>query len=43
MTVTMDNSTDWEVDHLQYGYVPGPGAAAMLGIASVAMLRRRVR
>ena len=43
MTVTMDNSTDWEVDHLQYGYVPGPGGAAMLGIASLAMLRRRVR
>lgn len=43
MTVTMDNSTDWEVDHLQYGFIPGPGAAGLLGLASVALLRRRSR
>lgn len=39
--ISMDNSTDWEVDHVQYGYVPAPGAGVLLAIGGVAASRRR--
>jgi len=47
-TITsLDGSTDWEVDHLQYGLapVPVPGAAWMLAPALAGLLglrRKRV-
>lgn len=55
ITLTMANSTDWELDHLQYGFVsprvdavPEPGTYAALGLglgglAAVASRRRRAR
>ena len=43
IVVTMPQSGDWEVDHLQYGIaVPGPGALGVVGfLGVVAGLRRR--
>ncbi|MFM9956725.1 MAG: hypothetical protein ACKVZJ_01505 [Phycisphaerales bacterium] len=38
--IRMGNSTDWEIDHLQYG-LPTPGTAALLAAAGLAGLRRR--
>lgn len=35
ITLTMNNSTDWEVDHLQAGVVPEPGAVALLGLGGM--------
>ncbi len=53
ITISIADSTDWEVDHLQYGrirpseyMVPEPGALALLagmGIGSLLCLRRRRR
>jgi hypothetical protein len=46
ITITMPNSTDWEVDHLQYLRVPEPGAflLALLALAgSRLILGRRQR
>ena len=40
-SIMMPNSDDWEVDHLQYGLVPGPGVLAGFGGALV--LTRRTR
>lgn len=39
--IYMPDSIDWEADHVQYGYVPAPGAAAMLGLSVLAVARRR--
>lgn len=48
--ITSANSTDWEMDHLQYGLapsapaaVPEPGLLALLGIGlvGIGMMRRR--
>lgn len=38
--VRMDNSVDWEIDHVQYG-LPTPGAAVVLGLAGACGVRRR--
>lgn len=35
------NSTDWEVDHLQYGAVPEPATFAALAVGLTALMRRR--
>lgn len=40
IVITMPASSDWEVDHLQYGYVPEP-ASAVLAAAGLLILRRR--
>lgn len=40
-TLTATNSTDWEVDHIQYGIIPAPGMLALAGIAGCAAVRRR--
>lgn len=39
--IFMQFSQDWEVDHLQYGRVPTPGAAALLMIGACVPIRRR--
>jgi hypothetical protein len=45
ITIQMPDSTDWEIDHLQYGAVPAPGALLVGLVGSVpgvfALLRRR--
>jgi hypothetical protein len=41
--IFMSNSTDWEVDHVQYGVIPAPGAALTLTMLGATMLRRRNR
>lgn len=44
ITITMPDSVDWEVDHVQYGLIPAPGAAVlMLGTAGWCGRRRRFR
>jgi hypothetical protein len=50
MTISINNSVDWEVDHLQYGFagaqrpvdahVPEPSSFALLTMASVILIRR---
>lgn len=43
ITITMPNSKDWEVDHLQYGYIPTPGVLALgCGVIVLGRGRRRV-
>lgn len=40
--IFMSNSNDWEVDHVQYGVIPAPGAAALtLTMLGATMIRRR--
>ncbi|MAE67275.1 MAG: hypothetical protein CMJ18_23685 [Phycisphaeraceae bacterium] len=39
--ITTDSLGDWEMDHLQYGFVPEPGSAMLLLAAFVAVSRRR--
>lgn len=40
--IEVAGSTDWEVDHLQYGYVPAPAAgAALVGGVGLVLRRRR--
>jgi hypothetical protein len=41
--ISMDNSVDWEVDHVQYAVVPGPGTAGLLVMGGVPAARRRRR
>ncbi len=41
ISITMPDSDDWEVDHLQYGNVPGPGALSVLGCTLVVTRRTR--
>lgn len=41
--MTMPASSDWEVDHLQYGAVPEPGTLIALGGALAGLLCRRRR
>jgi hypothetical protein len=41
--VSMSNSADWEVDHVQYGFIPTPGAASVLVLAGLSVLRRTRR
>lgn len=42
ITLSMPQSGDWEMDHLQFGSVPSPGAVALLVAAmSAARARRR--
>lgn len=38
---SVSDSSDWELDHLQYGIVPTPGATALAAIVGVWSLRRR--
>jgi len=41
-SISMPNSDDWEVDHLQYGFaLPGPGAISALGLMGVLGRRNR--
>lgn len=35
------NSTDWEIDHLQYGSVPEPATCTALAMGTLAIWRRR--
>lgn len=39
--MTIPASSDWEVDHLQYGAVPEPGTVVVLLGALVGLARRR--
>lgn len=39
--ISMPDSGDWEVDHVQYGLVPAPGALALAGAAALIGARRR--
>lgn len=42
LDIFTQNSVDWEVDHVQYGYVvPSPGGMVLAGAAGVVMWRRR--
>lgn len=41
--ISMTNSVDWEVDHVQYGIVPAPASIGLLGLACVASRRSRPR
>ena len=43
MRITMPSSTDWEIDHVQYGRVriPAPASLALLGAGALAGSRRR--
>jgi hypothetical protein len=41
IVISMSNSVDWEVDHVQYAFVPAPASAVALGFAALAARRRR--
>lgn len=41
IVISMSNSTDWEVDHVQYAFVPAPSAAAVLALGLGGLIRRR--
>lgn len=39
--ISMPDSADWEVDHLQYGYLPEPASLLLLTFAACRAARRR--
>lgn len=41
LDVYTQNSVDWEVDHVQYGYAPAPAGLALAGFAGLMLGRRR--
>ncbi len=41
--ISMDNSVDWEVDHLQYGRVPEPASVAVLVLGVAVLVQRPTR
>jgi hypothetical protein len=43
LEVGFSNSADWEVDHLQYGVLPTPGAGGLAAVAALLGTRRRRR
>lgn len=44
IVISMNNSMDWEVDHVQYGRaVPAPGALGVIGCSAVLLATRRRR
>jgi hypothetical protein len=43
IVISMPNSTDWEVDHVQYGYIPTPGAIVFFGVGGLMLARSRRR
>lgn len=40
--IRMDNSTDWEIDHVQYG-LPTPATVTLLALAGATLTRQRRR
>lgn len=43
LEVGFSNSTDWEIDHLQYGVLPTPGSGLLAAMAALFGTRRRRR
>ncbi len=43
IVITIADSTDWEVDHVQYGRIPAPGSAVALGLLGLLAARPRRR
>lgn len=41
--ITMPTSTDWEIDHVQYGVIPTPSAATAMGLLALGAASRRRR
>lgn len=39
--ISQSDSSDWEVDHVQYGLVPAPGSVALFGLCGLLAARRR--
>lgn len=41
ITITMPDSADWEIDHVQFGVIPAPGVLSLAGPALFLGSRRR--
>lgn len=41
LVITMPDSADWEIDHVQYGVIPAPAAAALFATLLALPRRRR--
>jgi len=41
IAITTDNSSDWEIDHLQYGFVPEPASVVLVAIGTAWLARKR--